>query len=791
MTLDEKLSTVDEQLLAGKTAIADALLQVGITAVEPNPNNPDAYEVFQSYADKIKRLMISNSLILEYVIPESATTTYKRTVVLPLSYNLDMTMVSGTRIANSDALALRLIASDSGGTSSVTAAPFSTLADGQSETATDAFGNRCVNGDAPLREPAEPSWQPDSPALLAEGDELPDYSYTVDWGDGSEPCEFVDYESTPEAWWHTYEKPGTYDVSINGLFRAIANNPQQRGRLMVAGEYVYDVDGEPVQANCNYAGSYCLKKVIAWGNTRLRTLAGAFTSCYQLNHIPTYDTTESFKDVESLESVFFSCFSLSSLPYDSNTRRGLFSNCPKVTNISSAFRGCTGLSGELPPLLFDGCGNVTLAVQTFYNCRYLSGTVPAEMFKGMSALTSTVEMFLNTQIGGPIPEGLFDDCVNLAHTTLMFSGTNVSGVVPASMFRNCAKLIHCEAMFNLCVGITGVEVGLFDNVTSSSLSCDAMFCDSGVETVPEGLLGGLRNKTKATAVSMFYNCPVSAAPATIVEEASGFKDVRDMFGHCVKLSSPAPAAPSNGDWDDPDKIWKYYSMFGGCSGMTGRDALPKEVGGSGQRKFPERNVGKIVLSDQSMTEISDFAYDETNKPVGLCFWSDDTADYVMALNMLDEALYERQYEELFLNHPSLSGATADKYGAMVGQEFADLYYGWNEYTFDKSRFPLWHAAESYLSDNPDNVWHIGNMAETHASSVVGGLFNQMRDRFVELGMEDFGTDTVYFYPSANNTLFWCSENDLTQYSIPIHDEYSVNAGWITCYARPILTLSKP
>lgn len=85
-----KIQAIDDQILAGKTAIADALLQVGITAVEPNPNAPDTYEIFQSYADKIKRLMISNSLILEYDVTgiTSASTLWQRSLVLPVNSNI-------------------------------------------------------------------------------------------------------------------------------------------------------------------------------------------------------------------------------------------------------------------------------------------------------------------------------------------------------------------------------------------------------------------------------------------------------------------------------------------------------------------------------------------------------------------------------------------------------------------------------------------------------------------------------------------------------------------------------
>ena len=98
MALRDKLTTTSEQLLAGKKAVADALIQVGITAVEPNPNVPDKYETFQSYADKIKRLMISNSLILEYNI--TGSTKLMHTVFL-LVYNVPIDDVT-IEIINSD-----------------------------------------------------------------------------------------------------------------------------------------------------------------------------------------------------------------------------------------------------------------------------------------------------------------------------------------------------------------------------------------------------------------------------------------------------------------------------------------------------------------------------------------------------------------------------------------------------------------------------------------------------------------------------------------------------------------
>ena len=101
-TLKEKLTLAEQQVLEGKTAIANALMMAGVTAVEPNPNNPDVYEIFQSYADKIKRLMISNSFILEFDMNKTTKNTkLGRTIMLPVNNTFPMYSTS-----------LRIIAED-------------------------------------------------------------------------------------------------------------------------------------------------------------------------------------------------------------------------------------------------------------------------------------------------------------------------------------------------------------------------------------------------------------------------------------------------------------------------------------------------------------------------------------------------------------------------------------------------------------------------------------------------------------------------------------------------------
>ena len=65
---------------------------------------------------------------------------------------------------------------------------------------------------------------------LADED-IPDYEFTVDWGDGT-TSEFKSLSETPDAWWHTYETKGLYTVSVNGYFCEVFSITIHRDTLL-------------------------------------------------------------------------------------------------------------------------------------------------------------------------------------------------------------------------------------------------------------------------------------------------------------------------------------------------------------------------------------------------------------------------------------------------------------------------------------------------------------------------------------------------------------------------------
>ena len=802
MALYDKLSQTEQQLLAGKTAIADALRMAGVTAVEPNPNAPDSYEIFQSYADKIKRLMISNAFILEFTIPDNATK-YKRTVMLPVVNRTDINSI----LRN---LALEIVASDTGYTPS-SATTHSSAFD-EPNTVVDTFGNRCSDGTVVQWTDSElDGILPDEEIsaflnLLDDAGvqtrrntesladtELPDYDFVVDWGDGSPTQEYKGYDTTPDTWYHTYDTPGTYDVSITGYCRRVVNSVNQSGRIMVDGVVQYDRDGVALRDQCMWAMSYFLKKVIAWGNTRFQDLHHAFSTCSALETIPTYDTTASFADVTTIYCMFAYDTALRELPFDSNTGRGLFSGAGKIVNITACFSTCTGLRGNLPEAIFDGCGSILEADNVFRGCAGLTGQVPRNMFAGWSQCPSMRGFFANLKISGEIPEDLFQDCAALETVEGMFFGTGVSGVVPGGLFRNCPNIRDCACMFEACSGITGVEAGLLSH-SSRPLDAKRMFARTGIMEVPEGLIGGIQVKDGTVLNKMFYQCEsLSAVPSTIVEEVSSCKDARDMFGSCVALVSPAPSAPSNGDWDDQNKIWKYYSMFAADSGMTGMENLPKELGGHGARLHPSLHVGQVMLADATVVEIDDLVYDDDNKPAALVFWSDGEHDYAEAFNqsglaLAVQAIYNRG---IWAERPSEAWPDADLYAEPRGYENTLNFMSWSAYTADKASFPAFKGLEERQPSVPGAPWYLPNGAEMLSIFSNDGFFNAMRQKFNELGILGSLYPSSECYPTGFGYFVqhWtCHTDNLLLFNNTMMRLNTQNACWSASLQRPCVKI---
>ena len=632
-----ELNGAVDNIGTSKTGLAEALRFNGIT----NVNNDDT---FARYAELIRRLKSANAMVLEFSIPESATTSYKRTVVLPMQFG-----VAGNNGASLNSIAKEIIAADPSGTS--IEEPSDTSEDEEPNYSEhmiyDVYGNYIMDGNftIPMQDMEEYLTPEQIEEMTAAANEMglyvseagistraigeggvfePSteamYSYTVDWGDGTPECIFDEtkgYEENKSAIWHTYSQSGVYDVTINGTYKRIYTQGDDQQEWVEDGAYVQDSDGTNLVQNNNYGMRYHLIAIIAWGNTLLNNMNSAFRRCEHLTTIPMYDTTNSFADVTDFSYVFYRCYALTSLPFNVNTNRGLFSGCEKATSFSYAFGDCKGLTSPIPIKIIDGCPNVTNVQRIFGGCTKMVGSIPTGMFAGLTSLTNANQAFEdNQQMNGEISADLFADCPNITSIyRLFYNCQKITGTISREFIGRLSKLTDMRQAFYNCKGITDISSDAFYNVTSDNINCRDAFYGSGVRSIPEGLLESMTGKNLMLE-RMFGNCVSLTSVAATSLANLKVANARGMFGGCTALASACPN--DNSDWNTYEGMQRWYGTFAKTA-LSDISSVCLELGGDGDRKFSEGHVGAIVLADNTMVDPKNYVYSSSNVPIGIVY----------------------------------------------------------------------------------------------------------------------------------------------------------------------------
>lgn len=670
--IETKLTNIKSLILSGKRKIAYAIKANGIDSVEPSNEASETYMTFQQYADLILRLRNRNAMILEFTIPPTAKTNYKRTIVLPMNM-ADTVKLDPNNYLSLNAIATEIINADTG----TYAAAQSETGDDEATTiedhiVTDSFGNECVDGtytisideinryltpeqrdefiDAAAKLKAVDDTSNDETAgyddgiateglddafglseedgqATTVGDE-PVYAYTVDWGDGT-TAEYTaggSYLLNRPAIWHTYAKAGTYDVSITGNFRKIRTTGYLNNNFVVNNAYVKDKDGTILGEENNYGMRNHLTSVIAWGNTKLTDCYIAFRGCENLSSIPMYDTTNSFEDVTDFSYMFHRCSSLKSLPFNENTNRGLFSNCKKATTFECTFYNCTGLTSAIPVKLIDGCSEVTNINYMFGGCNNLTGSIPFNMFSGLTKLQKANGVFDNCMnLDGELSGILFKDCPNVTDISrLFYNCTKLRGTLSPDVIGHLSKLKNAKQAFCHCSNLTGIETGAFRNINGDYINFRETFCGCGFTGIPANCISALTGKNLMME-RMFADCK---GLTNITDgELANLKvaNARGMFDGCNNLNATLKI---NSDWASETGIKRWYSAFAGSdseinytnlSGVS-QGQLPFEMTGKGTRKFSSSKVGMIALSDGTFIEPNaNMSPDKFKKAVGVVY----------------------------------------------------------------------------------------------------------------------------------------------------------------------------
>lgn len=299
----------------------------------------------------------------------------------------------------------------------------------------------------------------------------------LDWGEELRPATVVvrGHEGTGEGsrLRHVYEFPGSYDITIAGVFTW---------------------DGSMLQAS---------------GLTNTLT---SITLDDEAETCPIYHTRQTFLDCAVLQTV---------------TPR-FFENCGSVTDMSYALSGCTSFEpeqwvGETP---FASLTNVT----SFDHCFDRTPIkIPVRLFSTCTNATSFEWCFADVSCEQEIPADLFTANTLVQSFSGCFNGGKFTSI-PENLFATCVDATDFSMCFEGCP-ITEIPRNILEhNVKASNL--DYMF--AGIE-VPHGtVLPGLW-KTHATASheNCFNKCQKAAnyAAARYV----GWTDISESRGDFLQL----------------------------------------------------------------------------------------------------------------------------------------------------------------------------------------------------------------------------------------------------------------
>lgn len=331
---------------------------------------------------------------------------------------------------------------------------------------------------------------------------------TVDWGDGHiETLQGkIDVLTTGNPS-HTYQKAGTYRVSVQGRVPALHS-------LFLA---------DALRAR--------LKAVEAWGDTGLESMEYALNGCAAVEEIASPALEGSFDRVTTFSKAFYGCDALSDIPAD------LFAGCAAATDLSSCFNDCDALK-SVPAKLLDDCTNVEKLSSIFAYCRGLE-TIPGRLFERCTKVTDLSNVFNACESLREIPVDLLAGCGAVKNLAFIFSGCLKLEAIPAGLFDACPLAENFQSAFIDCESIRSVPEGLFDKHTQA-VKFNFTFADcTGIESVPVSLFDNCRRINACTQTFRLCSAWKGESPYTIVD------GVKVHLYERSKYPDAFPAVPSS------------------------------------------------------------------------------------------------------------------------------------------------------------------------------------------------------------------------------------------------------
>ena len=376
-------------------------------------------------------------------------------------------------------------------------------------------------------------------------------NFKVDYGDGT--GEYKVTRDSDENRIHTYEKAGTYTVTITGKCEQInflfGNNRVSRNKIT---------------------------RLVQWGDLTCKFYS--FCDCANLGGTIPEPSKNSFINVTDAYAIFSGCSSLTgSIP------ENLFKGASKITSFgiywgAGAFSRCENLTGNIPEKLFEDCVNATDFSFTFYGCSGLTGKIPSNLFKNCTKATKFSGSHWNNTGGGTfenctgiteIGDELFSNNNLAKDFTAVFKGCTGITKIPENLFRNCSSATDFAYAFYGCSSITGkIPSKLFadsPNVTTFTHLFDG--CNL-LNSIGEGLF---ENKDKVTDFSFaFSNCSsIKEIPGNIFSGCDAVTTYSNTFRSCTSL-----AYIPSGLFDSSINVTDFSGTFQQCSKI---ESVPKDL----------------------------------------------------------------------------------------------------------------------------------------------------------------------------------------------------------------------
>lgn len=316
-----------------------------------------------------------------------------------------------------------------------------------------------------------------------------DIDCTVDWGDGSEPVLLKGWVSSYSRPSHSYDKAGTYTVSVSGSIEEL------------------NCDDSKVQAY--------LSAFKSWGAVQIKSLKKAFKGT-TLTEVPAPEEPALFAEVKSVANAFEKAASLKTVPED------FFSTAVNVTDASSLFSNCKALE-SVPEGLFRSMPLLTSVSSMFYNCQSLK-SVPEDLFKSCTEITSANALFQDSALES-IPAGFFSFGGKVQNMMTVFSGCANLKSVPEGLFDSLVEATRFQSTFVNCKALTSVPANLLDRCRKISIT---MYMFSGCSSLegesPYTMVDGKK-------VHLYER---SAYPDSFTKILD--KDAKGTFSGCTKLT---------------------------------------------------------------------------------------------------------------------------------------------------------------------------------------------------------------------------------------------------------------